>query len=160
MIIFVNTWFSFSFICGDKATFDPVYEYLLLGREDDVLNISGHRISSSEIEVSVNSHDFVAEVAAVGHKHEVKGEVVIAFVVLKKQTCSLTSNELKTFVKSKYGSVMVPSHIYFLESLPKTRSGKIMRRLLKKIVSGQKNLGDTSTIENSSVLNDIVMKIQ
>jgi acetyl-CoA synthetase len=153
---------EFTYLSGDRAIYRQESGYHLLGRCDDVLNISGHRISSGEIEAILSAHEFVIEVAVVGREHRIKGQVALAFVIIKKDQGdkSTTKDKLKQYVKTKAGSFMIPEEIFFLDSLPKTRSGKIMRRLLKDIACGCKSFGDTSTIENPAVLDEIIASIR
>jgi acetyl-CoA synthetase len=124
-----------------------------MGRIDDVLNVSGHRLSTIEIESAVVSHPQVAEAAAVGRPDELKGEAVAVFVTLKngKPTDELR-DELKHHVRKEIGALAQPDDVRFTGALPKTRSGKIMRRLLKDIAAGKETVGDTTTLEDYSVL--------
>ena len=123
-------------------------------RIDDVLNVAGHRLGTSEIESALVAHDAVAEAAVVGRPDDLKGQAVVAFVTLKGHA-NLTprlKTELREFVGVHIGAIAKPDEVRFAEALPKTRSGKIMRRLLKEIASGQSVTGDTTTLEDFSVL--------
>ncbi len=125
-----------------------------MGRIDDVLNVAGHRLSTSEIESALVSHDLVAEAAAVGRPDEIKGQGVVVFVTLKsgvKPTDDLKL-KLRAHVGQQIGAIAKPDEVRFAEALPKTRSGKIMRRLLKEVASGKAVTGDTTTLEDFSVL--------
>ncbi|HOA52480.1 MAG TPA: acetyl-coenzyme A synthetase, partial [Thermogutta sp.] len=126
----------------------------VMGRIDDVLNVSGHRLSTIEVESALVSHPAVAEAAAVGRPHEVKGEAICAFVTLAEgyEPSEQLRQELKNHVRKEIGALAVPDDIRFTTALPKTRSGKIMRRLLRDIAAGRETVGDTSTLEDYSVL--------
>ena len=124
-----------------------------MGRIDDVLNVSGHRLSTIEIESALVSHPAVAEAAAVGRPHDLKGEAVSVFVTLATgEAGEELRKELKLHVRKEIGALAVPDDIRFTGSLPKTRSGKIMRRLLRDIAAGVEIVGDTTTLEDYSVL--------
>ena len=125
-----------------------------MGRIDDVLNVSGHRLSTIEIESALVSHDLVAEAAAVGRPDDLTGEAVCAFVTLAGgvEPTDELKKELKAHVGKEIGKFAAPADIRFTASLPKTRSGKIMRRLLRDIAAGRESTGDTSTLEDFSVL--------
>jgi acetyl-CoA synthetase len=141
------------YLTGDNARQDDDGYYWIMGRIDDVLNVAGHRLSTIEIESALVSHPSVAEAAAVGRPHELKGEAVAAFVTLKGGTPSdELRKELQQHVRKEIGSLAVPDDIRFAASLPKTRSGKIMRRLLRDIASGKETVGDTTTLEDYTVL--------
>ena len=145
-----------AYFTGDGAKKDKDGYFWLLGRVDDVIKVSGHLLSTMEVESSLASHHSVAEAAVVGYPHEIKGEALCAFVVLKQSASadkhSIFSEELKNHVAKEIGPVAKPDQIRFTESLPKTRSGKIMRRLLRDIASGKQTIGDTTTLEDISVL--------
>ena len=143
-----NTYFT-----GDGAKRDEDNYLWLLGRVDDVMNVSGHRISTIEVESALVDHHDVAEAAVIGRKHEIKGQAVAAFVTLKAGVALSRDKvaELKKHVQGKIGSLARPEDIYFTAELPKTRSGKIMRRLLRDIAEGRA-LGDTSTLADPGVL--------
>ena len=141
------------YLAGDNARRDEDGYYWIMGRIDDVLNVSGHRLSTIEIESALVSHPTVAEAAAVGRPHELKGEAVAVFVVLKSgDPGGALRNELREHVKKEIGALAKPDDIRFTASLPKTRSGKIMRRLLRDIAAGKESTGDTTTLEDYTVL--------
>ena len=147
------------YITGDTARKDEHGNIWIMGRSDDVVNISGHRMGTMEIESAIVSHEYVAEAAVVSYKHEIKGEAIHAFVTLKNDFINHNStefsNDLREWVKKKIGSIAKPERISFSDSLPKTRSGKIMRRLLRNIARGEDITGDTSTLENESILDQL-----
>jgi acetyl-CoA synthetase len=141
------------YLAGDNARCDLDGYYWIMGRIDDVLNVAGHRLSTIEIESALVSHPAVAEAAAVGRPHELKGDAVAVFVVLKSGKPSEgLRDDLKQHVRKEIGALAVPDDVRFTASLPKTRSGKIMRRLLRDIASGKETVGDTTTLEDYSVL--------
>ena len=124
-----------------------------MGRIDDVINVSGHRLSTIEVESALVSHPNVAEAAAVGRKDEIKGQAVAVFVTLVDVEASdEMKQELKMHVRKEIGALAQPDDIRFTSALPKTRSGKIMRRLLRDIAEGKEAVGDTTTLEDYSVL--------
>lgn len=141
---------------GDYAIKDSDGYFWLLGRADDVLKVAGHRIGTAELESSLVSHKGIAEAAVCGIPHEIKGEAIIAFLVLKEgfTVSESLQNELISKVKSDVGAIATPQQIYFVSKLPKTRSGKIMRRLLKAIASNEKT-GDVSTLEDGAAVSEI-----
>ncbi len=142
-----------NYLAGDNARADADGYYWIMGRIDDVLNVAGHRLSTIEIESALVSHPCVAEAAAVGRPDEIKGEAVAVFVTLKSgQPNETMRKDLKAHVRKEIGALAQPDDIHFTDALPKTRSGKIMRRLLKEIASGQETVGDTTTLEDYSVL--------
>jgi acetyl-CoA synthetase len=142
------------YLCGDNARRDMDGYYWIMGRIDDVLNVSGHRLSTIEIESALVSHPAVAEAAAVGRPHDVKGEAVAVFVTLGAgfEPSDELRQELKAHVRKEIGALAVPDDVRFTSALPKTRSGKIMRRLLRDIAAGRQTTGDTTTLEDFSVL--------
>jgi acetyl-CoA synthetase len=141
------------YLTGDNARQDADGYYWIMGRVDDVINVSGHRLSTIEVESALVSHTAVAEAAAVGRPDELKGQAVVVFVVLKGgDPGELLKDHLKKHVRKEIGALAVPDDIRFTASLPKTRSGKIMRRLLRDIAAGKETLQDTSTLEDYSVL--------
>jgi len=142
------------YLCGDNARCDEDGYYWIMGRIDDVLNVSGHRLSTIEIESALVSHPAVAEAAAVGRPHEIKGEAVAVFVTLTQdaEPSEDLRKQLKAHVRKEIGALAVPDDIRFTTALPKTRSGKIMRRLLRDIAAGRQTVGDTTTLEDYSVL--------
>jgi acetyl-CoA synthetase len=138
---------------GDGAKRDDDGYFWILGRVDDVLNVAGHRIGTMEVESALVEHPAVAEAAVVGKAHELKGQAIAAFVTLregKKQSSELR-DELRQFVAEKIGALARPDDIIFSADLPKTRSGKIMRRLLRDIAEGRA-LGDTTTLADPNVV--------
>jgi len=147
------------YMTGDGARFDEDGDYWLMGRIDDVINISGHRLGTAEVESALVSHEAVAEAAVVGFPHEIKGEGLYAYVTLKEG--QKPSDDLKKIlvghVRTVIGPIATPDKVQFAPGLPKTRSGKIMRRILRKIAWGQvEELGDTSTLADPSVVADLV----
>tara|TARA_B100000029_G_scaffold67684_1_gene60317 strand:+ start:535 stop:2457 length:1923 start_codon:yes stop_codon:yes gene_type:complete len=142
---------------GDYAIRDSDGYFWLLGRSDDVLKVAGHRIGTAELESSLVSNDNVAEAAVCGIPDEIKGETIIAFVVLKdgvELSNEELNNGLKDTVRNSVGAIAVPNQFYFVSKLPKTRSGKIMRRLLKAIASKEK-IGDISTLEDGAAVDEV-----
>jgi len=141
-----------NYYTGDYAIKDSDGYFWLLGRADDILKVAGHRIGTAELESSLVSHDDVAESAVCGIPDEIKGEAIVAFVVLKqdvKTELGSLRTELIEIVRKGIGSIATPREIYFVPKLPKTRSGKIMRRVLKAI-AGNENVGDISTLDDSA----------
>ena len=143
-----------NYFTGDGARRDENGYFWIVGRIDDVLNVAGHRLGTSEIESALVSHPRVAEAAVVGRPDEIKGQGVCAFVTLKTNVdpTNALKSELREHVGKHIGAIAKPDEIRFAEALPKTRSGKIMRRLLKEIASGAKVTGDTTTLEDFNVL--------
>jgi acetyl-CoA synthetase len=148
-----NRWSPDVYFTGDGAKRDDDGCFWLLGRVDDVLNVAGHRIGTMEVESALVDHPRVAEAAAVGRPHEIKGQAVAAFVTLKEGThgTEVLMAELKDHVVKKIGAIARPDDVIFAADLPKTRSGKIMRRLLRDIAEG-KALGDTTTLADPAVI--------
>ncbi|HEX5472471.1 MAG TPA: acetate--CoA ligase [Lacipirellulaceae bacterium] len=141
------------YLAGDNARCDVDGYYWIMGRIDDVLNVSGHRLSTIEIESALVSHRKVAEAAAVGRPDDLKGEAVAVFVTLREgEPSDELREELKKHVRHEIGALAEPDDIRFTGALPKTRSGKIMRRLLRDIAAGKETVGDTTTLEDYSVL--------
>ena len=141
------------YLAGDNARQDADGYYWIMGRIDDVLNVAGHRLSTIEIESALVSHPLVAEAAAVGRPHDVKGEAVAVFVTLQSgQADEATRDLLRRHVRQQIGALAVPDDIHFAAILPKTRSGKIMRRLLRDSAAGRETVGDTTTLEDYSSL--------
>jgi acetyl-CoA synthetase len=145
--------FKGRYFAGDGAKLDDDGYLWLLGRVDDVMNVSGHRISTTEVESALVSHPSVAEAAVVGANDAVTGQAIIAYVTLRG---GLEVNEqvLRDHVATEIGPIAKPKAIYFTPDLPKTRSGKIMRRLLRDVAEGR-NLGDTSTLADVSVVSEL-----
>lgn len=142
---------------GDYALKDSDGYFWLLGRADDVLKVSGHRIGTAELESCLVSHSDVAESAVCGIPDEIKGEIIIAFVVLKQNVtkdAKLLEKELSIKIRNDIGAIATPQQIYFVTKLPKTRSGKIMRRLLKAIASNE-TIGDVSTLEDGAAVSEV-----
>jgi acetyl-CoA synthetase len=141
------------YLTGDNARRDEDGYYWIMGRIDDVINVSGHRLSTIEIESALVSHPSVAEAAAVGRPDDLKGQGIAVFVTLKNHNPSDSiRDELKKHVRKEIGALAVPDEVRFTTALPKTRSGKIMRRLLRDIAAGKESVQDTSTLEDFSVL--------
>jgi len=145
------------YLAGDSARRDADGYFWIMGRIDDVLNVSGHRLGTMEIESALVAHPRVAEAAVVGQPHDVKGEAVFAYVVLKgeRPTAGVDAEltqELRAWVGEQIGAIAKPDDIRYADNLPKTRSGKIMRRLLRTIAKGEEITSDTSTLENESIL--------
>ena len=141
------------YLTGDNARFDEDGYYWIMGRIDDVINVSGHRLSTIEVESALVSHPAVAEAAAVGRPDEIKGQAITVFVTLKNHEPTDEMREaLKKHIRKEIGALAVPDDVRFTSSLPKTRSGKIMRRLLRDIAAGKEGTGDTSTLEDYTVL--------
>ncbi|MBP4045379.1 acetate--CoA ligase [Chromobacterium violaceum] len=148
------------YLAGDSAHRDENGYFWIMGRIDDVLNVSGHRLGTMEIESALVANPLVAEAAVVGKPHEVKGEAVVAFVVLKGarpqgDAAKTVAAELKNWVAHEIGKIAQPDDIRFGENLPKTRSGKIMRRLLRSIAKGEEITQDVSTLENPQILQQL-----
>jgi acetyl-CoA synthetase len=148
-----NKWGRGVYVTGDGAKRDADGDFWLLGRVDDVLNVAGHRIGTMEVESALVDHPRVAEAAVVGRAHELKGQAIAAFVTLKEGALPAPAliDELKEHVVKKIGAIARPDDILFAADLPKTRSGKIMRRLLRDIAEG-KALGDTTTLADPAVV--------
>jgi len=146
-------WEDGVYFTGDGAHVDAQGDYWLLGRVDDVLNVAGHRLGTSEVESALVDHPAVAEAAVVGRPHEIKGQSIAAFVTLKEGILpgAALNDELRDHVVKKIGAIARPDQILFAADLPKTRSGKIMRRLLRDIAEG-KALGDTTTLADPNVI--------
>ncbi len=141
------------YFAGDGARKDEDGFYWVMGRIDDVLNVSGHRLSTMEVESALVSHPLVAEAAVVGFPHEIKGEGICCFVIPKGDIPpEEAKKELIAHVRKQIGALATPDQIRFTTALPKTRSGKIMRRLLRDIAAGRESAGDTSTLDDISVL--------
>jgi acetyl-CoA synthetase len=150
---YFTQWPDGSYFTGDGAKVDADGYYCLLGRVDDVLNVAGHRIGTMEVESALVDHPRVAEAAVVGRAHEIKGQAITAFVTLKEGQIGSPPlvDELKAHVVKKIGAIARPEEILFTADLPKTRSGKIMRRLLRDIAEGRA-IGDTTTLADPSVV--------
>jgi acetyl-CoA synthetase len=142
------------YFAGDGARVDQDGYFWLMGRVDDVLNVAGHRLSTMEIESALVANPMVAEAAVVGRPDEIKGQAVSAFVTLKagQAPSEDLKNQLRQWVAKEIGPIAKPDDIRFTDALPKTRSGKIMRRLLREIATNGEVKGDTTTLEDLSVL--------
>ena len=159
---FIQTYFSTyegKYFTGDGCRRDGDGYYWITGRVDDVINVSGHRMGTAEVESALVAHDDVAEAAVVGFPHDIKGQGIYAYVTL--MSGHDPSEELKKtlvqWVRKEIGPIATPDHIQFAPGLPKTRSGKIMRRILRKIAEDDySNLGDTSTLADPSVVHDLI----
>jgi acetyl-CoA synthetase len=145
---------KYLYFAGDGARQDADGYFWVMGRVDDVINVSGHRLGTMEVESALVSHPAVAEAAVVGKPDELKGEEIVAFVTLEHTFTASDAlmKELKQHVGKEIGAIARPGEIRFTDSLPKTRSGKIMRRLLRSLAAGEEVTGDTSTLEDRSVL--------
>lgn len=145
------------YVAGDGARADEDKNFWIVGRLDDVLNVSGHRLGTAEVESALVSHDAVAESAVVGRPHEIKGQGVVAFVTFKEgvEDSAELKAELRNHVGKEIGAIAKPDEVVFAPRLPKTRSGKIMRRLLKEIVAGGDVKGDTTTLEDHEVVGQL-----
>jgi acetyl-CoA synthetase len=154
---FVNTYFTEvegCYFAGDGARKDPDGYFWVMGRVDDVINVAGHRLSTMEVESALVSHPKVAEAAVVGRADDLKGQAIVAFVTPRMGVAGddALAQELRAHVVSQIGALARPEEIRFAEALPKTRSGKIMRRLLREVASGSTARGDTTTLEDQGVL--------
>jgi acetyl-CoA synthetase len=145
--------FDGRYFAGDGAKLDDDGYLWLLGRVDDVMNVSGHRISTTEVESALVAHPSVAEAAVVGANDATTGQAIIAYVTLRGGA-TVDEQDLRNFVGTEIGAIAKPKTIYFTPDLPKTRSGKIMRRLLRDVAEGR-NLGDTTTLADASVVNEL-----
>lgn len=148
------------YLAGDSARRDEDGYFWIMGRIDDVLNVSGHRLGTMEIESSLVAHETVVEAAVVGRPHELKGEAVVAFVICQGERpvgeeAEKMVAELRSWVGEQIGAIAKPDDIRFADGLPKTRSGKIMRRLLRTIAAGEEITSDTSTLENPAVVEQL-----
>ena len=150
---------DYIYFAGDGARKDKDGYFWVMGRVDDVINVSGHRLGTMEIESALVSHPSVSEAAVVGRPDDIKGEAIVAFVSLKDKDRipfdDILVQELRTHVGNEIGAIARPDEIRFSEILPKTRSGKIMRRILRSLASGNQVVGDTSTLEDTSFLENL-----
>src|SRR6202022_2458953 len=159
---FVNTYFAAypgRYFTGDGARRDADGYYWITGRVDDVINVSGHRMGTAEVESALVAHPKVSEAAVVGYPHDIKGQGIYAYVTLRadEQPTEELRKELTGWVRKEIGPIASPDLIQFAPNLPKTRSGKIMRRILRKIAEDEYgNLGDTSTLADPAVVDDLV----
>ncbi|UCD56687.1 MAG: acetate--CoA ligase [Candidatus Hydrogenedentota bacterium] len=146
------------YFTGDGARKDEDGDYWLMGRIDDVINVSGHRLGTAEIESALVAHSKVAESAVVPTPHEIKGQGIYAFVILKAgvEPSEALRKELVSHVRKEIGPIATPDEMQFADALPKTRSGKIMRRILRKIAEGSEKLGDTTTLADATVVDNLL----
>jgi acetyl-CoA synthetase len=145
--------FGRAYFAGDGAHRDADGYFWIMGRIDDVMNVSGHRIGTMEVESALVAHDLVAEAAVVGRPDELTGTAIVAFVTPVAGTkVDGLGQALRQHVAKQIGPIAKPAEIRFTDALPKTRSGKIMRRLLRDIASGRESAGDTTTLEDYAVL--------
>ena len=155
--------FPGKYLTGDGCRIDGDGFYWLMGRIDDVFNVSGHRLATAEIESALVSSGSVAEAAVVGFPHDIKGQGIYCFVTLKKgiEPSDTLKKTLIGHVRKEISPIATPDKIQFTDTLPKTRSGKIMRRILRKIAEGDiSNIGDTSTLADPSVVDTLVSQRQ
>ena len=159
---FIDTYFSTfegRYFTGDGARRDEDGYYWITGRVDDVINVSGHRMGTAEVESALVAHPKVAEAAVVGYPHDIKGQGIYAYVTLNagEPTSDTLSAELRSWVRKEIGPIATPDLLQWAPGLPKTRSGKIMRRILRKIAANEHSeLGDTSTLADPSVVDDLI----
>jgi acetyl-CoA synthetase len=159
---FVETYFSTFpglYFTGDGARRDQDGFYWITGRVDDVINVAGHRLGTAEIESALVAHPKVAEAAVVGYPHDIKGQGIYAYVTLRadEPPSEELRRELANWVRNEISPIASPDLLQWAPNLPKTRSGKIMRRILRKIAEDQPNqLGDVSTLADPSVVDDLV----
>jgi acetyl-CoA synthetase len=159
---FFETYFTTyreKYFTGDGCRRDDDGYYWITGRVDDVINVSGHRVGSAEVESSLVSHAKVAEAAVVGYPHEIKGQAIYAYVTLNagEEGDDALRTELKKEVRHDIGALAAPEKIQFTPALPKTRSGKIMRRILRKIAEGATDgFGDISTLADPTIVDALV----
>ena len=149
------------YLTGDGCRRDEDGYYWITGRVDDVINVSGHRMGTAEVESALVMHEACAEAAVVGFPHEIKGQGIFAYVILKEgyEESSDLIGELKSEVRHHIGPIATPDQILIASGLPKTRSGKIMRRILRKIAAGDtKDLGDTSTLAEPGIVKKLIDK--
>jgi acetyl-CoA synthetase len=159
---FVQTYFSAfegRYFTGDGARRDEDDYYWITGRVDDVLNVSGHRMGTAEVESALVSHGAVAEAAVVGYPHDIKGQGIYVYVTLMEglEPSDELAQELRQWVRKEIGPIATPDLLQWAPGLPKTRSGKIMRRILRKVAENDfANLGDTSTLADPSVVENLI----
>ena len=159
---FEETYFSTypnKYFTGDGCRRDGDGYYWITGRVDDVINVSGHRMGTAEVESALVAHESVSEAAVVGYPHDIKGQGIYAYVTLMagKTPSDAMRKELVAHVRKEIGPIASPDIIQFAPGLPKTRSGKIMRRILRKIAESEfGSLGDTSTLADPSVVDDLI----
>src|SRR5262249_1357630 len=159
---FIETYFSTfkgKYFTGDGCRRDEDGYYWITGRVDDVINVSGHRLGTAEVESALVAHAKVAEAAVVGYPHDIKGQGIYAYVTLNagEQPTEDLRKELVAWVRKQIGPIATPDLIQWAPGLPKTRSGKIMRRILRKIAANEhESLGDTSTLADPGVVTELV----
>ena len=159
---FIDTYFKMYpgyYFTGDGARRDEDGYYWITGRVDDVINVSGHRMGTAEVESALVLHEAVAEAAVVGYPHDIKGQGIYAYVTLMQglEPSDELKRELITLVRSEIGPIASPDVIQWAPGLPKTRSGKIMRRILRKVAANEVDaLGDTSTLADPSVVDHLI----
>ena len=159
---FIDTYFSAypgKYFTGDGCRRDADGYYWITGRVDDVINVSGHRMGTAEVESALVAHDKVSEAAVVGYPHDIKGQGIYAYVTLLEGISGSEDlrAELIKWVRTEIGPIASPDKLQFAPGLPKTRSGKIMRRILRKIAEDEfGNLGDTSTLADPEVVDDLI----
>ncbi len=163
---YVSTYWSrfgaTTYVVGDAARRDSDGYFWIIGRVDDVINVSGHRLSTAEVESAIVAHERVAEAAVVPEPHELTGQAIVAFVTLNgaEQGDDALAVEIREFVGVRIGKLARPARIVFTDDLPKTRSGKIMRRLLRNLAEGREELGDVTTLRDPSVVLDLRQKVE
>ena len=152
------------YFTGDGAFYDEEGYITITGRTDDVINVSGHRMGTAEVEAAVKKHPNVAEVAVVGKPHEIKGEGIFAYIVLKSDSGIADEVEevkaINKVIQKEIGNIALCDDVVFVTGLPKTRSGKIMRRILRSIAKGEEITQDTSTLEDPSIVATIIAAVQ
>jgi acetyl-CoA synthetase len=159
---FVQTYFSAypgKYFTGDGCRRDDDDYYWITGRVDDVINVSGHRMGTAEVESALVAHNCVAEAAVVGYPHDIKGQGIYCYVTLMEgqEPDEALEKDLRSHVRKEIGPIATPDHIHFTPGLPKTRSGKIMRRILRKIAENEfGSLGDTSTLADPSLVDGLI----
>jgi acetyl-CoA synthetase len=162
MTVYLKPYKGYYFT-GDSVRRDEDGNHFIIGRVDDVINVSGHRIGTAEVESALVAHPAVAQAAVVGQPHDIKGQSICAFCMLTNgvdETPELVA-ELRMSVRTEVGAFCMPDMIVITPSLPMTRSGKIMRRILRKIVCGETDtLGDTSTLADPSIVDTLINKVE
>jgi acetyl-CoA synthetase len=163
---FVQTYFSAykgTYFTGDGCRRDKDGYYWITGRVDDVINVSGHRLGTAEVESALVAHPKVSEAAVVGYPHDIKGQGIYCYVTLMSDARANDDlhKELVNWVRKEIGAIATPDKLQFAPGLPKTRSGKIMRRILRKIAEDDfASLGDTSTLADPAVVDDLISNRQ
>jgi acetyl-CoA synthetase len=161
---FMQTYFSQYpglYFTGDGCTRDEDGYYWITGRVDDVLNVAGHRLGTAEVESAIVASGVIAEAAVVGMPHDIKGQAIFAFCIPKDQAGADLEHKIKESVRHVIGPLATPERMVMVPGLPKTRSGKIMRRILRKIAEGDyENFGDISTLADPSIVEQIVRAVK